>query len=414
MSILDRITARVHRNAAAAQLGSNFAAKQQTLPGTTAGNGLNRVNGMPSLGTPADADGVTTFINNGRPAAANWQPSNAAGIVTTSSASGAASSGSGALVAHNLDGAYHIGPLNNNQAPQFLLIDGTPRPHWQPQRRQRHHHRRHRPQRPRRQRQRPPRRRCTRSMAPATTPASCPGPKSTKPAAPWPTLKPAPTATHRHRPRRPPCPQSHSIVSSSDHTLTGAKWVLVGATATNTLGLITPITSSIGPIEGILKSDAAGAIELVKLRTQTIDTNTGQSLTLQPADYIIFVARRQSGAPERRQGIPHRQLHQRFRRQRLSARPGRHHHRQDALEIDNLTVRGTMTSTNWSSSRSAPPTAASSFPQSAKVASATVASGTSYKIVVTPTPRHSFLVGDLIRAQRVNPALRRSSIATCR
>ncbi|MBK8772587.1 MAG: hypothetical protein IPM06_19480, partial [Rhizobiales bacterium] len=79
--------------------------------------------------------------------------------------------------------------------------------------------------------------------------------------------------------------QVHSV-SGSDHTLTGSKWALVGATADNTLGLLTP-SANPGAAEAILKTDAAGMLALTKLRTPTIDTASGD-LTLQPANDLLL------------------------------------------------------------------------------------------------------------------------------
>lgn len=54
--------------------------------------------------------------------------------------------------------------------------------------------------------------------------------------------------------------QVHNIVGS-DHTLTASQWQLVGATATNTLGLLTP-SSNPGAAAAILRTDSNGGLQL--------------------------------------------------------------------------------------------------------------------------------------------------------
>ena len=86
--------------------------------------------------------------------------------------------------------------------------------------------------------------------------------------------------------------QQHSIVGG-DHTLTGAKWSIVGATALNTLGLITP-SSAPGGAEAILKSSSAGDLTLptftatTKISVPLIDTASG-TLSLRPANTTVQV-----------------------------------------------------------------------------------------------------------------------------
>lgn len=58
--------------------------------------------------------------------------------------------------------------------------------------------------------------------------------------------------------------QIHDVVGG-DHTLTGAQWNLVGATALNTIGLLLPLSDVSAPAEAILKSTAAGGLTLVDL-----------------------------------------------------------------------------------------------------------------------------------------------------
>jgi len=62
-------------------------------------------------------------------------------------------------------------------------------------------------------------------------------------------------------------PADHSDLANLDlisggHTLTGAQWSLVGATALNTIGLLTPSADVSAGVEAILKSTAAGDLAL--------------------------------------------------------------------------------------------------------------------------------------------------------
>jgi len=55
--------------------------------------------------------------------------------------------------------------------------------------------------------------------------------------------------------------QIHDVVGA-DHTVTGAKWSLVGASDVNTIGLLTPSADVSAGTEAILKSDASGGLAL--------------------------------------------------------------------------------------------------------------------------------------------------------
>ena len=68
--------------------------------------------------------------------------------------------------------------------------------------------------------------------------------------------------------------RQHSIISGSDHTATGSKWQIVGLTAVNTLGLLTPIQNP-GAAEAILKTDANGAVQVVSLEATSALYATG-------------------------------------------------------------------------------------------------------------------------------------------
>lgn len=65
--------------------------------------------------------------------------------------------------------------------------------------------------------------------------------------------------------------QVHSI-TGSDHTITSAKWGIVGATAVNTIGILTP-SAAPGAAEAILKSTSSGGLTL-PLMTATTSVTT--------------------------------------------------------------------------------------------------------------------------------------------
>lgn len=78
-------------------------------------------------------------------------------------------------------------------------------------------------------------------------------------------------------------------VAGADHALTGPAWSVPGATATNTLGLLLARNDVSGTVqEALLRSDAAGAVKLraaeatIKLRSPILDTESG-NLDLRPA-----------------------------------------------------------------------------------------------------------------------------------
>ncbi len=181
--------------------------------------------------------GVTQVVNVGRPAAAQYAAKTGGGIVVQSGGGGGISTGGGATSFDQLTGV-----IANEQAPQFLLRDGT--------------------------------RSLTGSMAVADG-ATIDGVDISVHAA-------NPNAHHN---------QQHGIVSS-DHTVTGSALDIVGLTATNALGILTP-SASPGAASAILKSDSSGRLTLplfvasTKLTTPLIDTASG-NLTLQPASNLLL------------------------------------------------------------------------------------------------------------------------------
>lgn len=68
--------------------------------------------------------------------------------------------------------------------------------------------------------------------------------------------------------------RQHGITSSSDHTVTGAALDVVGLSATDTLGILTP-SAAPGAVSALLKSDSGGGLTLVTL-TATTDIKTPQ------------------------------------------------------------------------------------------------------------------------------------------
>ena len=160
--------------------------------------------------------------------------------------SGSGGSG-GSSSEHDLGGSKHRGYLRNDQAPQFLLIDGT-RP-------------------------------LAGNLAVGVG-VTIDGIDLSAHAA-------DPDAHHARQ---------HGIISATDHALTASKWAIVGATATDTLGLLTPLSDVTGATkEAILKSDASGYVSVVRatasdrLRAPLLDTASG-NLALSPATGITTLA----------------------------------------------------------------------------------------------------------------------------
>ncbi len=56
--------------------------------------------------------------------------------------------------------------------------------------------------------------------------------------------------------------RSHAITSSSDHTVTGAALDVVGLTATNTLGILTPSAAVSSAVSALLKTDSNGRLRV--------------------------------------------------------------------------------------------------------------------------------------------------------
>jgi hypothetical protein len=92
--------------------------------------------------------------------------------------------------------------------------------------------------------------------------------------------------------------RSHSITSTSDHTITAAQYSVVGATGPNTLGVLPTTTNGQSSPNTILRADASGDLALrnlnaatvnatTKLRAPLIDSASGD-LTIAPFDDLIL------------------------------------------------------------------------------------------------------------------------------
>ena len=76
--------------------------------------------------------------------------------------------------------------------------------------------------------------------------------------------------------------RQHSITSSADHTVTGSQYDIIGLTATNTIGILTPASDASGG-NTILITDGSGNITVNALATDataTIGTNATVGGTL--------------------------------------------------------------------------------------------------------------------------------------
>lgn len=82
--------------------------------------------------------------------------------------------------------------------------------------------------------------------------------------------------------------RQHSVTSTGDHTITGAAFAVLGATAVNTLGLLTPLAdTTISTLEALLKSDASGGLRLQYMSTPEVRNPAG-SITLNPTGTAVL------------------------------------------------------------------------------------------------------------------------------
>lgn len=189
--------------------------------------------------------------------------------------------------------------------------------------------------------------------------------------------------------------RQHSIVSSSDHTITGAALSLVGATATNTLGLITP-SANPGTTESVLKA-MGGLLTLpnfaatTAMRTPLIDTASG-NLTLQPAGSFVKLAA-SKGIESNGTFVSG------FTGAGLRIDDGITKANKTSIEADNLTIRGTMRVYELVIQQIRMTNGSLLVSSAGKVKAV---SGTG-PYTLTTDGQHGFAVNDLILAQRWNP-----------
>jgi len=81
--------------------------------------------------------------------------------------------------------------------------------------------------------------------------------------------------------------QVHNVTNMGDHTVVGAQWDVLGCDGLNVLGMLTP-SDDPGAAIAILRTDAAGLLNLVALDVDTISDESGGDLTLQPAGDIVL------------------------------------------------------------------------------------------------------------------------------
>lgn len=79
--------------------------------------------------------------------------------------------------------------------------------------------------------------------------------------------------------------KQHNIIDAAHHTATGSQWQVVGLTALNTPGLLTPLADASGAQTGLLRSNA-GNVKLDSVTAAQINTAAG-NLTLAPASGFV-------------------------------------------------------------------------------------------------------------------------------
>jgi hypothetical protein len=76
-------------------------------------------------------------------------------------------------------------------------------------------------------------------------------------------------------------PRLHNVVSGFDHQIVGNAFDLLGAVATNTIGLITPSYNT-GASSAIVRTDSSGAFAVQSVTLNTLSSNTSQDLVIDP------------------------------------------------------------------------------------------------------------------------------------
>lgn len=194
--------------------------------------------------------------------------------------------------------------------------------------------------------------------------------------------------------------QVHAI-TGADHTITASQYQVVGATATNTLGLLTPSADVSAGTTALLRSNAGtltvGTLTAgTKVRAPLIDSSA--TLTLTPGTYAILSDGKKLRTSTYTTG---------FAGAGFQLDQGATITGQTYLELDNLTVRGILAVYELLV-RQIRATNGSIFVSSTmKIASYNVHSGTEgtigcyYRLYPdTEVSDNVFLVGDVIRAQR--------------
>lgn len=193
--------------------------------------------------------------------------------------------------------------------------------------------------------------------------------------------------------------RTHSI-TGGDHSITASQYQLVGATAVNTLGLLTPLADVSGATkEAVLKSDGNGYLTLVRatlsdrLRAPLIDTVSGD-LTVSPAGSLVKLA---SGKGMRSASF-------------ASGFAGNGWQVDDGiistgtnLEVDNLTVRNILRVYELLIQQIRATNGSIFVSSVAKIETVVDNGGGSYTLTVEGDANvyQPFAVNDLIRAQRV-------------
>lgn len=198
--------------------------------------------------------------------------------------------------------------------------------------------------------------------------------------------------------------REHNIVGA-DHTIAAAKWNLVGASADNTLGLLLARSIASGPViyESVLKTDAIGGLEIVKL-TATSEVVSPQHRATGALTLVNAGSNDIRIEPSRHMVLSYNRRFQSDGANLIGYLGNGFGIWTDSvlnkaiIETDNLTVRGRMSvyelvirqirSTNGNLLVSS----------SSKIK--TVTGSGPYTITVEDNTYHGFFPGDLIKAQR--------------
>jgi len=194
--------------------------------------------------------------------------------------------------------------------------------------------------------------------------------------------------------------QVHAI-TGADHTITASQYQVVGATASNTLGLLTPSADVSGGATALLRSNAGtltvGTLTAgTNVRAPLIDSSA--TLTLTPGTYAILSDGKRLRTSTYTSGFAGAG----FQLDQGVTTAGK-----TFLELDNLSVRGTLSAYELLIRQIRATNGAIFVSSVMKVASYNLHSGTegvagaTYRLYPDTTLSDNvFLVGDLVRAQR--------------